>query len=90
MSERDIVDRLRARRPRHNQVSVDAGLFTEIDEAAAEILRLRAELAARVVPDEEVAMALPAWEKVMLRSILNNMRREGFTVIRTEARDGTE
>lgn len=45
MSERDIVERLAARRPRHNQLSVDGDLFKEVDEARAEILRLRAALA---------------------------------------------
>lgn len=47
---------------------------------------IKAADAARAVPDEEVVKFLPAWDDVMLQSVLAQMRREGFTVIRTQER----
>ncbi len=42
MAEKDIVERLRARRPRHGQITVDEELMRDITEAADLIDRLRA------------------------------------------------
>lgn len=74
--------------PRDSFEALVDWLVGDCSEAAAEILRLRAELSARAVPDEEVAKELGGDE--FADETIKRLRAAGFTVIRTEARDGTD